>query len=83
MDDRLQRELHERGERRHETCRFGTLTPALNIAFEDLSETPMVVPLCNWKPPSPCPPNLKRDWGGLVEYARDCAVCECHAEVGC
>lgn len=65
--------LHALGERRHETCRWGDLTET----YRD-GGVPGVAPLCRWKPPHEIPPGMNRAWGGLVEFHRDCAICECH-----
>ena len=62
------------GERRHETCRFGTLTEAWST-FESGALTATVVPLCSWELPDEAPPAARRAWGGRVEPHRDCAVC--------
>lgn len=69
------------GERRHETCRYGTLTPAWRIEAANGAETATVMPLCTWGLPDPCPPAVKRGWGGAVEFARDCAMCAAHTPV--
>lgn len=63
------------GERRHEQCRFGTLTEAYSIDAITGREQPMVIPLCTFDPPGPVPPALNRAWGGSIEVERDCAVC--------
>jgi hypothetical protein len=65
------------GERKHESCMYGTLTPAwLN------GDADTLLPLCNWQLPDPSPPAVSRAWGGLVEYDRDCATCIAHKPVG-
>lgn len=68
------------GERQHETCRFGSLTPAWMVGAGGL-ERPTCIPLCGWRPPENAPPGLARAWGGAVEYDRDCAVCQAHQPV--
>jgi hypothetical protein len=73
-------DAHQYGERKHETCRFGTLTKAWRMGMEGGS-TPEVAPLCTWQVPDEAPPGLKRGWGGLVEFGRDCAVCVAHKPV--
>ena len=70
-------DLIERGERRHEQCRFGTLTPAWQYDLH--RETPTVLPLCTFTPSQDVPPALTRAWGGAVEYDRDCAVCDAYS----
>lgn len=67
------------GERRHELCRFGRLTEAFVI--DGAKETPTSAPLCTFEPSGHVPPALKRAWGGLIEFDRDCAVCWCFAEI--
>lgn len=62
------------GERRHETCRYGALTEAWDVDGITGREIATLTHLCHWEPPA-CPPALARMWGGLVEPARDCAVC--------
>lgn len=73
------------GERKHETCKFGTLNPAFTfqppIDDEPIDARPALMPICNWQPQSPCPPAVTRSWGGAVEYDRDCAVCLAHKPV--
>lgn len=69
------------GERKHETCRFGTLTEAW-VGRDPERMVPTVMPLCLWRVPEPAPPALTRSWGGAVEFDRDCAVCLAHREVG-
>jgi len=65
------------GERKHESCMYGTLTPAwLN------GDAATLLPLCSWPLPDPAPPAVSRAWGGLVEYDRDCATCIAHKPVG-
>lgn len=76
---RLQRELEARGEERHETCRFGRLTEAWLV--EHGAETALSIPVCDWEPAKPHPPAIRRAWGGDVQYARDCAICDAHREV--
>lgn len=64
------------GERKHESCTFGSLTPAwLN------GDDPTILPLCGWSIPEPAAPAAVRGWGGLVDYDRDCAVCMAHKPV--
>jgi hypothetical protein len=65
------------GEERHERCRYGTLTKAFHMTMSG-EETPTVLPLCTFRP-KPAPPAVRRAWGGLVDFDRDCAVCECYA----
>lgn len=85
-------DLFARGEDRHMRCRYGQLTGAIAIDVEEFRrdqeagrplkwEEGGTLPLCYWKPPEPCPPALKRAWGGLVEFERDCAVCQCFEEL--
>lgn len=71
------------GERRHEVCRWGTLTPAYRIYADDPDavEHPDVIPLCTWKLPDPHPPGVRRAWGGDVDFVRDCAACPCFEEL--
>lgn len=64
------------GERKHETCTYGTLSEAWFC--EAGSEAATLVPLCTFKVPDPSPPALTRAWGGLVDFDRDCAVCLAH-----
>lgn len=68
------------GEVRRERCKFGRLTEAFHID-EHGKETPFAAPLCTFSAPDPCPPAMKRAWGGLIEFDRDCAVCFAYAEV--
>jgi hypothetical protein len=72
-DSIIMQALHTFGERKHETCRFGDLTESWVNGVE-----PTVAPLCRWEPPCAIPPGMSRVWGGLVEFYRDCAMCECH-----
>lgn len=67
----------ETGERRHETCRFGTLTEAYQYGTDLKTH----FPLCTWKPSTPAPPAMSRAWGGMIDLARDCAVCQAHEPV--
>jgi hypothetical protein len=73
------------GERKHETCRFGTLNQAFIVrpSLHDAppEQTPTLVPICNWKVADTAPPAIRRIWGGSVEYERDCAVCLSHEPV--
>lgn len=76
----------DHGERQHETCRWGTLNPGFMIGRRPdheapMTETPILVPVCNWRIPEPAPPAAQRGWGGAVEYDRDCAVCTAHQPV--
>lgn len=89
-DNRLREELEKRGELRHERCRWGTLTETFTASVMDLDAAaatdtdpwvPGVGPLCTWQPQGPTPPALKRRWGGDIEFHRDCAVCDCYAEI--
>lgn len=67
------------GERRHETCRYGTLTASWVGDGLSGKWEPGVSPMCCWRVPEPCPPAVKRAWGGnIVEFDRDCAVCPAH-----
>ena len=77
-----EREAYERGERRHEACRYGTLNAAFEIPAHGGPERPSLVPICNWNIPSPHPPAAGRAWGGAVEYARDCALCDAFSPLG-
>jgi hypothetical protein len=70
--------LIQRGERRHEQCRYGRLTEAFHIDHATGRETPTCLPLCTFKPAGPIPPALEREWGGLVDFDRDCAVCDAY-----
>ncbi len=79
MTDRIIAELTERGERRHETCRFGRLTQAWII--EGGRETATLIPICDWSPARPHPPAIRRAWGGDVDFVRDSAVCDAHSPV--
>lgn len=65
------------GMRRHETCRFGTLSEAW-IVEEDGTETPTLQPLCHWELPARSPPAVRRVWSGAVDYDKDCAACLAH-----
>lgn len=71
---------HEVGERRHETCRHGLLTPAYRVDHDGEAQT--VIPICGWMPEPPVPPPVHRAWGGnAVDFGRDCAFCKAHREV--
>lgn len=65
------------GEERHETCRFGSLTPAFRL--DDRGQHPTVIPLCGWEVPTAAPPAVRRAWGGAVEVDRDCANCQAYS----
>ena len=64
--------LEERGARLHETCRWGSLTPAFIIPADGGEEKPTVIPLCSFPLPDPLPPGVRRAWGGAIK---------CHEEV--
>lgn len=70
--------LFQRGERRHEECRFGRLTSGYEgPSLEPGDMKPVILPICMWQVQKPCPPAVDRAWGGnLIEYDRDCAVCD-------
>jgi hypothetical protein len=85
-DDAMRGELTERGERRHEKCKWGRLGESYSMPAHldptiEGNWTPDVAPLCAWELPEPVPPTLKRRWVGDVEFDRDCAVCDCYAEI--
>ncbi len=63
-----------RGELRHETCRWGTLTET-HLYSAVGGWKPSVRPLCTFTAPIPLPPPLLRAWGGDVEPNRDCVSC--------
>ena len=65
------------GERRHETCRHGRLTEAWCVEMVG-KKTPTVIPLCGWRVPEPCPPAVKRAWGGNAIDTEDCAACQAY-----
>lgn len=73
--------LKQLGEDRHARCRFGLLTQAWSSDDTDDDWTPAVLPICTFAVPDPCPPALKRQWGGSIELERDCAVCKAFEEV--
>lgn len=73
--------LEQLGEDRHARCRFGVLAPAWRGDGAPDDWEPTVKPICNFPVPEPCPPALKRQWGGSIELARDCALCPAFAEV--
>lgn len=73
--------LKQLGEDRHARCRFGLLTQAWSSDGNDDDWTPAVLPICTFAVPDPCPPALKRQWGGSIELERDCAVCKAFEEV--
>lgn len=61
-------------EDRHLTCMYGVLTPAeQSTRWGTMTKT--LLPLCKWEPTEPTPPAARREWGGLVDFNRDCAVC--------
>ncbi|AEI71076.1 hypothetical protein [EBPR siphovirus 2] len=76
--------LAQLGEDRHARCRYGLLTEAWSAAWPS-TETedwkPGVAAICCFPVPEPCPPAMKRQWGGAIELIRDCAVCPAFAEV--
>lgn len=68
------------GEDRHARCRFGLLTEAWSGTGESVDDeppqwTPGVAAICSFPVPEPCPPAMKRQWGGSIDLAKDCAVC--------
>lgn len=73
--------LNRLGEDRHARCRFGLLTPAWRGDGAPDGWTPDAKPICTFGLPEPCPPALKRQWGGSIELDRDCAVCKAFEEV--
>jgi hypothetical protein len=73
--------LQQLGEDRHARCRFGLLTPAWQGDGTADDWTPTAMPICTFPLPEPCPPALKRQWGGAIELARDCALCPAFEEV--
>ncbi len=77
MSDRLK----QLGEDRHARCRYGLLTEAWYGDGTPEDWEPTVSPICTFQVPEPCPPAIKRQWGGSIELARDCAVCPVFAEV--
>jgi hypothetical protein len=70
-----------KGESRHERCRYGLLTQAWRIDPATMAEEPAVLPICTFPVPEPCPPALKRQWGGSIDLDRDCAVCPAFQEL--
>lgn len=50
----LETEAQAAGERRHETCEHGMLTPSFRVDLLG-NETPGLAPLCLWRIPEPCP----------------------------
>ena len=70
------------GEARHAKCRYGLLTEAwqIPVGSTDLEGTPTVLPICTFPLQEPCPPALKRQWGGSIDL-KDCAVCAAFQEV--
>jgi hypothetical protein len=77
-------DLFDLGEERHEQCRYGVFAgEAFRIDAATMKETPIVLPLCAWQIPRPCPPGAARVWGGdAVEFDRDCAVCDAYSPMG-
>lgn len=69
------------GESRHERCRFGLLTEAWRGSGDADDWRPSVAAICTFPVPDPCPPALKRQWGGAIDFERDCAVCPAFQEV--
>lgn len=69
------------GESRHERCRYGLLTEAWRGDGAPTDWEPTVLPICAFPLPEPCPPALKRQWGGSIDVDRDCAVCPAFKEV--
>lgn len=65
------------GEERHERCRYGELTKAWehHHDWRGPREKPTVIPLCAWQVPEPCPPAVKRAWGGNAIETKDCEGC--------
>lgn len=64
------------GRVRHETCAYGKLTEAFRLSAS--GDKPTLLPLCLWAMNVECPPAMRREWGGLVEYERDCLICPVH-----
>ncbi len=77
----MTRRLKQLGEDRHARCRFGLLTEAWSGDGRPDNWEPGVLPICTFAVPEPCPPALKRIWGGAIELDRDCAVCAAFKEV--
>lgn len=75
--------LKQLGEDRHARCRYGLLTPAWRSGADEFNPewVPSVIPICAYPLPVPCPPAMKRQWGGSIELDRDCAVCQAFKEV--
>lgn len=73
--------LHQLGEDRHSHCRYGVLTPAWRGGGDEGDWEPSVMPLCTFALPEPCPPALKRQWGGAISLEHDCAVCQAFQDV--
>lgn len=76
--------LAQLGEDRHALCRWGLLTEAWTGTGESVDDeppewTPSVMPICTFPVPEPSPPAMKRQWGGSIDLARDCAVCPAYA----
>lgn len=71
--------VHNKGEQKHETCRFGTVEP-----YEIYSKVgPFVIDTgergvaarCTWTKNRELPPHVQRSVGGLVDFCQDCALC--------
>lgn len=73
--------LKKLGEDRHSRCRYGLLTEAWRGDGTEENWVPGSAPICTFPTPEPCPPAMKRQWGGLIELDRDCAVCPAFADV--
>lgn len=73
--------MEQLGEDKHARCRHGLLTEAWRGDGQADGWTPAVIPICTFALPEPCPPALKRLWGGGVDLVRDCAVCLAFREV--
>lgn len=73
--------LKQLGEDRHARCLHGYLTEAWSGNGEVDDWKPGVLPICAFPVPDPCPPAMKRQWGGSIELDRDCAICTAFQEV--
>lgn len=73
--------LAQLGEDRHARCRWGLLTEAWRGDGTAEEWTPSVAASCSFPVPEPCPPAMKRQWGGSIDLAKDCAVCAAYQQL--
>lgn len=59
---------------RHAQCLYGRLTEAVILSSDGTEPMPSLAVICAFPVPTPCPPALRKQWGGSI-LITDCLAC--------